>query len=76
MFSPDGAHVVTASHDATIRIWDVADGRQLFLYDKPDEKLDYYFLCFACYDPQGTRILTKLGDDCLCILSAPVFRFK
>lgn len=26
-FSPDGAHVVTASEDGTARIWDAADGR-------------------------------------------------
>jgi WD40 repeat protein len=28
-FSPDGRRIVTASHDKTARIWNVADGRQL-----------------------------------------------
>ena len=73
MFSPDGAHIVTASEDNTIRIWDVLDGRQLFLYDKYKGYVDYPF---ACYDPQGTRILTARRHSCLHILSAPVFRFK
>ena len=74
MFSPDGAHIVTASLDWRVRIWDVADGRQLFLYDRShiDEHDDHYF---ACYDPNGTRILTAIGP-CFHILSAPVLRFK
>jgi hypothetical protein len=30
-FSPDGARVISASEDHTSRVWNVADGRQLFL---------------------------------------------
>jgi WD40 repeat protein len=31
-FSPDGMHVITTSDDQTARIWDAANGEELFTY--------------------------------------------
>lgn len=42
-FSPDGTALLSASVDKTIRIWDVADGKQLLRLDDPQIVIDANF---------------------------------
>ena len=57
VFSPDGAHIVTANEDRTATVWDAITGRELFtLYGHTDivEQADF--------SPDGTRIVTVADD--------------
>jgi WD40 repeat protein len=56
-FTPDGKHVVSAGWDSTLRLWEVATGRELGKVDVPDKG---HVLCLAV-SPDGKRLLT--GDD-------------
>ena len=57
-FSPNGRHVVSASDDKTVRVWDIESGEEVL---KP---LEGY--C-ACFSPDGTRILSGSDDGTLRI---------
>jgi len=57
VFSPNGAHVVSASADGTARIWDVRDGTELKLLD---DHSDQVFGAF--YSPDGSRLITTSKD--------------
>jgi WD40 repeat protein len=52
-FSPDGRHVVSTSDDNTLRLWEVADGRELI-------RLDGEFLGVD-FAPDGKRLVA--GDS-------------
>jgi eukaryotic-like serine/threonine-protein kinase len=56
-YSPDGARIVTASHDRTARVWDAHTGAQLLLLAGHGERVD-----FASFAPDGARILTASWD--------------
>jgi len=56
-FSPNGAHVVSASADGTARIWDIRDGSELKLLD---DHSDQVFGAF--YSPDGSRLITTSKD--------------
>ena len=56
-FSPDGAHVVSASADGTARIWNVRDGSEIRLLD---DHSDEVFGAF--YSPNGSRLITTSKD--------------
>ena len=56
-FTPDGRRVVSAATDGTIRLWDVADGRELKSAEVGGKA---NVLCLAV-SPDGRRLLT--GDN-------------
>lgn len=55
-FSPDGQHVVTASLDRTIRIWNVSDGKQVLVIPLSSEGVS------ASYNPDGQHVVTADYD--------------
>ena len=57
-FSPDGAHIVTASGDQTARIWDAASGEQLAILDGHMDWVDS-----AAFSPDGAYVVTASGDQ-------------
>lgn len=64
-YSPDGAHVVTASLDMKIIIWDATTGK-LLLTLKGHTRCVYG----AAYSPDGTRIVSAGGDRKIIIWDA------
>jgi WD40 repeat protein len=56
-FSPDGKYVVTASSDATARLWDTA-GRQIAVLEGHGGPV-----LSAVYSPDGRRVLTASADN-------------
>ncbi|GAA0583660.1 TIR domain-containing protein [Rhizomicrobium electricum] len=57
VFSPDGTRVVTASSDATARVWDARSGQQIAVLRGHDEGLT-----FADFSPDGGSIVTASWD--------------
>ena len=55
-FSPDGT-VVTASEDATARVWDIVDGRERFVFAGHGGPVTA-----ATFAPDGSRIATASSD--------------
>jgi len=64
VFSPDGARIVTASADRTIRLWEIttASGIEVF----PRENV----VNTAAYSPDGTRLVIASGEDSAFICDA------
>ncbi|MBI3537357.1 MAG: WD40 repeat domain-containing protein [Chloroflexi bacterium] len=58
VFSPDGKQIVTASHDNTARVWDVASGRELFALRAHTSTV--YSVVFS---PDGKQIVTASDDN-------------
>jgi WD40 repeat protein len=56
-FSPDGRFVLTASQDATVRIWDVASGLPVSQPLKHRAEVSH-----AAFSPDGRRIVTASRD--------------
>jgi class 3 adenylate cyclase len=52
IFSPDGSRVLTSARDATVRVWDAASGKLMFVLHQPGA------VHTALFSPGGTRILT------------------
>ncbi len=50
-FSPDGDHLLTASYDRNVRIWDVNTGQLVHTFDQNEEKI-----VDALYSPDGKKI--------------------
>ncbi len=59
-YSPDGAHILSASSDRTLREWDRASGRELRRFEGHASSVT------ACaYSPDGARILSASSDKTL-----------
>jgi len=56
-YSPDGAHIVTASGDKTARVWDARTGVQIAVLAGHGDIVES-----AAYSPDGTRIVTASDD--------------
>ncbi len=57
-FSPDGKTILTASHDKTARLWDVATGAAV-----GQPIVHPNFVSFAAFSPDGKTILTGCEDN-------------
>jgi WD40 repeat protein len=57
-FSPDGSRIVTASNDATGRIWDAVTGKEIAVLHGHDASLNS-----AAFSPDGSRIVTASDDN-------------
>jgi WD40 repeat protein len=60
-FSPDGARVVTASYDTTLKLWDVATGRLIrtFVRHSNEGLIRHVAVAFS---PDGTRVVSGCVD--------------
>jgi len=56
-FSPDGARLVSASADRTLRVWDVESGKELMTLRGHDESA-----LSVAFSPDGTRIASVSED--------------
>ncbi|MBQ2787165.1 MAG: PD40 domain-containing protein [Bacteroidaceae bacterium] len=66
-FSPDGKRIVSGSIDKTIRIWDVATGKQI---GEPLIGHTYTVLSVA-FSPDGKRIVSGSSDNTIRIWDFP-----
>jgi WD40 repeat protein/uncharacterized caspase-like protein len=57
-FSPDGKIAVTASGDATARLWDVASGRELRAFTEHTDQIRS-----AAFSPDGKTLVTASNDN-------------
>ena len=56
-FSEDGRRIITCSNDRTARLWGVSSGREIQRFEHPGPVAE------ARLSRDGTRLLTKWGDD-------------
>ncbi|CAE6428731.1 unnamed protein product [Rhizoctonia solani] len=63
-FSHDSTHIASASHDQTIRIWDVANGTSTMRIDRPNE---HSIITLIEFSPEGTRLASGSSDTTICI---------
>ena len=64
-FSPDGAKILSASYDETVRVWNAATGEcALTLKGHSDQVYS------ACFSPDGARIVSASSDGTVRVWSA------
>ena len=63
--APDGARIVTASHDGTAIVWDVETGLEEHLLEGHDD-----VVCSARFSPDGARVLTASFDGTAALWDA------
>ena len=66
-FSPDGHRVATAGQDQTIRLWDVATGRELLVLLGHTGSLSD-----VAFSPDGTRLASASYDGTIRVYVLPV----
>ncbi|KAJ8689353.1 hypothetical protein PTI98_013379 [Pleurotus ostreatus] len=65
-FSPDGAQIVSGSHDKTIRIWDAATGQQVGdVFTGHEHRVNS-----VVFSPDGPQIVSGSDDDTIRIWDA------
>jgi sugar lactone lactonase YvrE len=57
-FSPDGARVLTGSHDYTARLWDVATGKEIRAFKGHEDDVNS-----TAFSPDGKCVLTGSDDN-------------
>ncbi len=57
-FSPDGKYLVTCSHDGTVRLWDVASGKEVRRFTGHTGPT-----FGAAFSPDGKYVLTSSEDE-------------
>lgn len=64
-FSPDNKRILTASRDATVRVWDIFDSKKfpIVLDDHND------WVMTACFDQSGNKIITGSKDKTIRIFN-------
>ena len=68
-FSPNGARVVSASQDKTLKVWDAETGRELRALKGHTESVD------ACaFSPDGARVVSASRDETLRLWDAETGR--
>ncbi|HUS67085.1 MAG TPA: protein kinase [Kofleriaceae bacterium] len=65
-WSADGAFIITASHDGTLRVWDAARGDVLASFLMPDA-----WAMSAHFSPDGARVVAGRGDGLAEIWELP-----
>ena len=67
MFSPDGAILVSGSYDATIRLWDIATGKQLDTLQGHT-----YSITSVAVSPEGSTIASGSYDGTVLLWTFPM----
>jgi hypothetical protein len=62
---PGGTHLVTASRDRKLRLWNTAAGRELAALDHPRP------VHFAAFSPDGMRLVSSFGDATVRLWTVP-----
>jgi WD40 repeat protein len=58
VFSPDGARIISGSHDKTVRIWDILSGVEVV----PPMRGHHGFILSVSCSPDGTRVASGSDD--------------
>lgn len=66
-FSPDGSRLVSASYDRTVRIWDVATGRELIRLKSPNGSGFKH----VCWSPDGQQLAGATLDGNAVLFGPP-----
>jgi WD40 repeat protein len=64
-YSPDGAKLLSGSHDTTARIWDASTGAELARLDRHAD-----FVANVCWSPDGEHVLTCGNDKAVHVWEA------
>jgi Tol biopolymer transport system component len=64
-FSPDGKRIASASEDQTVKVWEVATGREVITF-----KGDAFPVDRACFSPDGQRLAGGNGHDTVEVWNA------
>jgi WD40 repeat protein len=64
-FSPDGRRVLTGGDDSNVRLWDLATGKQIALFDHPRGSP------LVAFTPDGTRAVAATDDGIVRVFRLP-----
>jgi WD40 repeat protein len=64
-FSPDGLRLASASHDRTIKLWDVATGQEVLTFSGRTGHIDS-----VAFSPDGNRLASGHEDGTVKVWDA------